>query len=470
LKTAFSSSEITALRKELTVKPRFIPGYGVESAESAFPVYKENSTRLYIPKYFGLKRYGAPEVCKISSGDDIHPDVVFEGKIRPEQKQPLDLFYEACRDPLRRGGIISVGCGFGKTVMSIAAWVTLKKKALVIVHKDFLLKQWRERIEQYTPTARIGLIKQSKIEIDEKDIVLASLQSLSMRDYGDIFDSFGFVIIDEVHHCGAEVFSQALFKVNFQYALGLSATPTRKDGLTQVFIWSIGDIVFQSKRPPESVRVWQRKYVCSDTEYSEEQTMYNGKPNVSLMINQVCGYYPRTHWILEGLAPMYEEEPLRRVLVLSDRRQHLTDFEAGFKAMYPMRTVGYYVGGMKDKALKEAEACDILLGTYAMSSEGMDVPGLDTIILASPKSDVEQSVGRILRLKAEDRRYQALIIDIHDDIGVFANQARKRRAFYKKQSYEIGDRKEDSQKQNQKQKEEGDQEQVIDLTQCLFKK
>jgi superfamily II DNA or RNA helicase len=73
-----------------------------------------------------------------------------------------------------------------------------------------------------------------------------------------------------------------------------------------------------------------------------------------------------------------------------------------------------------------------------MSSEGMDVPGLDTIILASPKSDVEQSVGRILRLKAEDRRYQALVIDIHDDIGVFVNQARKRRAFYKAQAYDAG--------------------------------
>jgi superfamily II DNA or RNA helicase len=300
------------------------------------------------------------------------------------------------------------------------------------------LKQWRERIEQYTPAARVGIIKQKRVDIADKDIVLASLQSLSMRDYPDeVFSSFGMVIIDEVHHCGAEVFSQALMKVNFMYALGLSATPKRKDGLTSVFTWSLGDIVFQASRPPESVRVQVREYSNPDPAYSEEQYMYNGKPNVSAMINQVCGYAPRTDWIMDDMTALLRDEPLRRVLILSDRRQHLVEFEAAIKLRFPERSVGYYVGGMKEAALKASEDCDFLLGTFAMSSEGMDVPGLDTLILASPKSDVEQSVGRILRLKAEDRRYQALIIDIQDDVGVFANQSRKRKQFYKKQNYEI---------------------------------
>jgi hypothetical protein len=195
--------------------------------------------------------------------------------------------------------------------------------------------------------------------------------------------------------------------------------------------------VFQASRPPESVRVQVRTFSSDDPAYCEEQYMYNGKPNVSAMINQVCAHAPRTNWIMDDLIALLEKEPLRRVLLLSDRRQHLVDLETAIKARFPARSVGYYVGGMKEAALKASEGCDFLLGTFAMSSEGMDVPGLDTLILASPKSDVEQSVGRILRLKESDRRYQALIIDIRDDIGIFANQARKRGQFYKKQNYEI---------------------------------
>jgi superfamily II DNA or RNA helicase len=437
LKSEFTPAELAEIRDTLTVKPKVVPGYGAPGEEvGAFPVYRESSTRLYLPKYYGLQKYGTPEHTNLSAGDAV--DVPFVGKLRAEQQGPVSLYLEAAHDPLRRGGILSVGCGFGKTVMSISAWATLGRKGLVIVHKDFLLKQWRERIEQYTPTARIGLIKQKRVDIADKDIVLASLQSLSMRDYpDDVFSSFGMVIIDEVHHCGAEVFSQALMKVNFMYAMGLSATPNRKDGLTSVFTWSLGDIVFQASRPPESVRVQVRTFSSDDPAYCEEQYMYNGKPNVSAMINQVCAHAPRTNWIMDDLIALLEKEPLRRVLLLSDRRQHLVDLETAIKARFPARSVGYYVGGMKEAALKASEGCDFLLGTFAMSSEGMDVPGLDTLILASPKSDVEQSVGRILRLKESDRRYQALIIDIRDDIGIFANQARKRGQFYKKQNYEI---------------------------------
>lgn len=439
LKSAFPESILSGLRDKLTVKPLVVPGYGPMGVEGAnsFPIYKESTSRIYVPKYFGLSEFGAPDEVKIAEGDDIH--VPFRGSLRPEQEKPVTLFLEACHDPLRRGGIISVGCGFGKTVMSIAAWTQLGKKALVIVHKDFLLKQWKERIEQYTPDARIGRIKQSTVDIHDKDIVLASLQSLSMRDYpDDTFDSFGMVIIDEVHHCGAEVFSQALMKVNFQYAMGLSATPKRKDGLTKVFIWSLGQIVFQAARGPETVRVQTRSYSCIHPDYSTEQFMFNGKPNMALMINQICAYFPRTEWILDGLVELLANEPKRRVLILSDRRQHLVDFETAIKVRWPERTVGYYVGGMKEAGLKASELCDFLLGTFSMSSEGMDVPGLDTLILASPKSDVEQSVGRILRLKEADRLYQALIIDICDDIGLFANQARKRAQFYKKHNYICG--------------------------------
>jgi predicted helicase len=99
--------------------------------------------------------------------------------------------------------------------------------------------------------------------------------------------------------------------------------------------------------------------------------------------------------------------------------------------------IGYYYGGMKQDELKCSETKQIILGTYCMISEGFDVKGLDTLVLASPKSDIVQSVGRILREKPEDRKHIPRVIDIVDDYSLFPKQAKKRRAYYKLCKYNV---------------------------------
>jgi superfamily II DNA or RNA helicase len=96
-------------------------------------------------------------------------------------------------------------------------------------------------------------------------------------------------------------------------------------------------------------------------------------------------------------------------------------------------TVGYYVGGMKETALKLSESKKVIIATYAMASEGLDIKTLTTLIMASPKTDVCQSVGRILRVK----HAAPLVIDIIDPQDVFRSQWLKRQTYYIKQKYRI---------------------------------
>ena len=131
------------------------------------------------------------------------------------------------------------------------------------------------------------------------------------------------------------------------------------------------------------------------------------------MINNICEYYPRTKMIVD-VAKKYQEEK-RSILILSDRRDHLNLLAV---MLNDFCTTGFYVGGMKPDELRESQEKDILLATFSMASEGMDVPKLNTVILASPKSDVEQSVGRIFREKACDRTHHPLIIDIIESKNV----------------------------------------------------
>ena len=430
-KEILDQKEIDKIKKELTMTPFTLPGFQQDAKK--FKLYQENTNKLYLPKSYAFKRFGKPDVDKLeNSGDNIN--IEFSGSIRDNQLPVINTFMKACER--QGGGLICLGCGFGKTIISLKIVSLLKKKTLIVVHKEFLLNQWLERINEFLPQARVGRIQQNKVDIHDKDIVIAMLQSISMKDYPkDTFDSFGFVALDECHHLGAEVFSKALPKITSKFMLGLTATPDRKDGMKKVFEYYLGDIVFCIRgREPEKVLVRLINYHCQDQQYCQEQFNFKGQINAPKMINQLAEDPIRLQLIIEQIQVCILEH--RKILILSDRRNHLTECKETIDKLGVCST-GYYVGGSKPETLKESEEKDVILGTYSMASEGMDIPLLNTVILATPKSDIEQSVGRILRQKKEHRVVDPLIIDIIDQTSNFKRQSLHRKRHYKKSNYII---------------------------------
>lgn len=324
------------------------------------------------------------------------------------------------------------------TVMGLNIACALGRKTIVVCHKEFLLNQWKERIEQFVPTAKVGLIKAKTVDVENKDIVLASLQSLAMKDYDPrLFDAFGFAIFDENHHLGAQVFSQALSKVSCKYILGLSATLNRKDGLRKVFEWFLGRPVYETKKRDDRQMIIKMIPYRDpkNPDYSKEILMWNGKKNVPQMINAICSYKPRNDLIIQELKELLKD-PHRRVLILSDRRNHLKELEKRIKAEN-IASVGYYVGGMKEEELRESQNKHIVLATFVMAAEGMDIPQLNTLILASPVSAIEQPIGRIQRQKANERKCIPYTVDIWDQHSLFRGQGRRRCDFYLKNGYQV---------------------------------
>ena len=180
------------IRKELTVKA-FVPKSSI-SQPTPFPIYRESPNKLYVPRFYGVDTYGEPDAIKISDGEDI--DIYFEGELRDFQKPIVKKYVESAKT--KGAGLLEIHCGAGKTVMALKIISELKKKTLVIVHKEFLLQQWTERINQFLPTAKVGRIQGEVIDIEGKDIVIGMLQSLSMKKYPtSLFQYFGLTIIDE---------------------------------------------------------------------------------------------------------------------------------------------------------------------------------------------------------------------------------------------------------------------------------
>lgn len=432
------------IRKELLMRP-VVPGGRAQMPGPVveYPLWRESPSKMYVPKCYGLKTFGEPtEGRTLKRGDPCAPSALtFTGQLREEQKVPINAFLKAARDPVVTGGILSLPCGFGKTVAALYLVQELGVRTMVVVHKDFLLSQWRERIAQFLPNASIGLIKAQTVDVAGRDIVLASLQSLSMKTYGDeVFDGIGFLIVDECHRIGTEVFSRALVRRAFPVTLGISATVQRKDGMTKAFTYFLGDVLFKGKRREDTVVVVQASYWHPSREYRDEP-MVGPNPNFSRMINNVTAFEDRTRRIVDAIVSIMQgsstegRQQQRKVLVLSDRKKQLEAIHAGLISQGV--TAGFYWGGMKREALAETETKQVMCATFAYASEGMDVPALDTLVLASPKSDIEQSVGRILRQKADTREFTPMILDVIDEFSMFSRQGAKRATFYRKHGYEI---------------------------------
>jgi len=219
---------IRKIRRDLTVQPVCFNVYGGEP--ESFPIYLEDDGCIAVPRFYGLKHFGKPErdLCKGKKEVNFS----FRGNLRAYQRPVIRILLKGIKK--KGGGILSVKCGWGKTIGAIYLAHKIKKKTLVIVHKTFLLNQWVDRIKEFTD-AKIGIIQGKTIDVDGKDIVIGMLQSLSMKEYSkETFQDFGLVIVDETHRIGSQVYSRCLPKIGTEYMLGLSATPEREDGLSKV--------------------------------------------------------------------------------------------------------------------------------------------------------------------------------------------------------------------------------------------
>jgi hypothetical protein len=142
-------------------------------------------------------------------------------------------------------------------------------------------------------------------------------------------------------------------------------------------------------------------------------------------------------WIASHILQICKN-PVRRILVLGERISQLQTLETMIRSANPSISIGYYIGGMKEEVRETAgKEAQLLLASYAMASEAMNIKSLNTVLLASPRKKVEQSVGRILRQRPGERQVDPLIVDVVDSHGVYQGQWRKRRTFYKACGYKF---------------------------------
>ena len=426
-KDQLSDIILKEVKKDLKVKP-FIQGARGKFAKS-FKIYRENEQKLCIPKFYGYQKFGQPKTDGFLNGKNIK--LKFTGSLRDYQKDVIKTVIPKIKN--QEGGTISLPPGRGKTVIACKLISELKKKTLVIVHKTFLLNQWKNRIEQFLPKARVGIVQGTNMDVDDKDIIIGMLQSLSLKDDypDDLFDDIGTIIFDECHHLSAEKFSQILQKISVPYMIGLSGTPNRADKLDFVLEYYIGNMLYYEKpQINQEILVNIYKFTMKHDKFTMVFNKYTKEAQVSTMITNLVELVERNEFIV-GLIKKCREDTSRKLLILSDRLDHL-DFMKNKIDELDCGTTSKYIGGMKQQKLDIAEQADIIFSTYSMSSEALDISSLNTIILSTSRRNVEQSVGRILRNQKGNYLAQPLVIDVVDSLRTFTNQGYTRKTYYKK--------------------------------------
>jgi hypothetical protein len=342
------------------------------------------------------------------------------------------------------------------------------------------MEQAIERCKQFLPAARIGRLQQDTIEIEDRDVIFGTIQSLVARAYPqDLLDTIGLVIVDEAHHIAAQSFCKSMVRIRPRYMLGLSATPKRKDGLTNALHYWLGPMIHREERTWE--HVYGRIEVYNDGN-NEEMKFRSGMPNrpgmITRMITDPLRNAKIVDLVMEALTEVpevrtrtvngQEEEFLpgeRYILVVSERLAHLKILHTAIASKW-MRlhggieaftitpegknttrlvandndttkqlTLGYYVGSQTKEQYQAAAQCRVVLATTQMVNEGVDIPRMDTIVMCTPIGNREQAVGRILRVHPE--KNIPMVLYIADPVSFFRAMTFAMDRYLKSEDYEV---------------------------------
>lgn len=433
LKSELTPEQIVNMERMLTVHPQKVGDYPGEEPEP-IPLYvHDGKERFGVPRefFFSNRRSSHTVRMEVTEGSKDWWPAEFVGALRLEQTTAMNEVVAMFRAG-RLGGIIQAKPGWGKTVCALAIAAELGLPTLVVVHKEFLMDQWAERIEKFLPAAKIGRVQQNECDFHGKTVVMGMVHSLGGdQPYPEeLWDWPGLVITDEVHRIGARTWATVPPKFRARFRLGFTATPRRKDGADDVFWQHIGPIIFAGKEErlkPVIKRVWTKFKLVKTDRFNPQLA-----PK-ALITRFLVKSRHRNDLIIEQLVSAVAAG--RKILVLSERLQHLQDMENLLRSMWPSVvgpvSIGQYVGGRTKEQLERSAQATVIFATIQYAAEGLDIPALDTLFLTTPMSDVEQAVGRIQR--PFHGKKDPIVVDFRDDfIPMFEAMGAKRERFYRK--------------------------------------
>lgn len=369
-------------------------------------------------------------------------------------------YQKPCTDALKKyvNGIFILFAGAGKTQIALQCASELKQKTLFLVHTKDLLNQAKERCESNL-ICKTSTITEGKCDTSG-DIVFATVQTLvNFVDKREISqDEFGLVVVDECHHLSTSAESVKMFEkcvnyFNARYKLGISATLHRSDGLQNTTKKILGDVIYELKKSEDKTKFigyYENKPIIEvpasmfqvpaqihlvGTKYKPNDECFDTSSRIvfSTLISDLATDSDRNKQVL-GIINKLDSY----TIVISERTSQL-------EYLHKKVPSSIYINGKTPKKKREQEIEEfrqgkhkVLFATYSLVAEGLDIPILENLVMASPVKDerlVIQAIGRCQRPSGDKKI--ANVYDLVDDVSILDKFTRKRKSVYKKEGWEI---------------------------------
>ena len=406
-------------------------------------VHSQNSAVIGLPRFWALGLYGPPKKDLRSLGLDLLVSPAVD--LRPLQCQAVEQSLPVLQT--WGGCTIIADCGFGKTRLALGLISRLGRKAMVLCNRDVLMLQWATVFEELMPALKVSWI-QGTANMDKKavkasdgriflgpqepcDICICSIETLIEGLPKTLLESFGTLVVDECHHLAAATLMHAVPMVPARYVVGLSATPDRRDGLEHVLYWLLGPTSFVYKRLPsitgQSSTVEVRKLFFDEGQQKEKYYM-GGQMAFAEMLTFLSQDPKRNKLLLDTIIRLVEESRTK-IIVVSGLVDHCCKLKEALEAFSGFTLkIALMAGPNVESAKAKDPETKVVLATYSLLEEGYDDPDLDTLVLATPRSRIQQTVGRIERTKQDKLR--PLVVDLVDSFSVYPAMFYKRKKFY----------------------------------------
>lgn len=351
----------------------------------------------------------------------------FNGMLRPFQEEAVETMLE------KDFGTLSAPTGSGKTIMALYIIAQRKQPAMIVVHTKELLNQWVDRIETFLniPKDQIGIIGAGKKKIGDK-ITVALVQTL-YKCTCDVSQHIGHLAVDESHRAPSRTFTEAVTAFDSKYMLGLSATPWRRDKLSKLIFWHLGDVHYEIDKEDlqDTGDILKAEVVTRETDFIpyNDATFEYSKVLSELTQNEqrnslICGDVVTASRNGSGIC-----------LVLSNRKDHCADIQSALLRDFdviaevltgdiPQKKRQDIVDRLNDGKIK------VLIATGQLIGEGFDCKELSTLFLATPISfdgRVLQYLGRVLRpAPSKDKATIFDYIDVNVPVLVASAKAREK--------------------------------------------
>lgn len=460
---AFGPLQSIAMKLLTQEEPLFVAGAAAYPYSDALAERCERFTRFGEPYSMGLKvgnRYYLPRNAVPAGGKDYRCDgkdvqipMSSSFSLRNDAQKRIASGLEENLQASQEGFILQAGTGTGKTIMSIYGASLYGKSTLIVVDQQNIMDQWLEALLKVTDLTReeIGFWYGDVEPDPECKVVIAMVHSICKvgRYDPEIYQRFGLAIFDEVHVMAADSFVNACFLIPARMRVGLSATVERQDGRSDLLFAHIGEIRIVEDSVPLSPKVLvvptaykiplRREMDPVTNEVFFKQVPHSG--GRAMGVTRLMVRDADRNALIVKFVKMAREKG-RNVVVFSDiRDKHLLPLKSLLiKASIPKDDIGVFVGGMKKAAQEDAKRKPVVLTTYKNTEKAVDCPWWDTAILTTPRSDVRQTIGRVLRESPTKRDVNdgssaglfPLVVDLVDvDSPIFRGFLSSRLKYYR---------------------------------------